>query len=423
MPTKHKTIEDLKKFAGKCVRCSLCKFPPLTVVESQRFSSICPAYLEYKFHAHSGGGKIVMAMSLQEGRVEVTDEMRNVIFQCTLCGGCDMVCKFSSDIEILEMLYALRAESFLRKGPLPGHKEILDRIDKVGHPIFADGNKGDWLKEAGISPGTNGDFLLFVGARYALMPNRRKSLLNLVKLLQRAGYSFGVLGDKEPYCGRVALDIGDLERFNKAAKETIEAIKSSGAKKIVCADVEDYTTLRAHFPKIGKLDPEVLHPVEILAEAVKKKKLKFSKPFSKKVAYHDPCNLGRLSEIYQHWNGEIKKVMGQLIIYDPPRPVNRGAGGCYDPPRELLDAVPGMKRVEFERRREYAFCCGGEGHLYSVFPEFADNTALERMTEAKAVGAEVVVTACPNCISNLSSATKATGIEVFDIYDVLAQAL
>lgn len=421
--TKHKNISDLRKFAGKCPRCSLCKFPPLTVVRSQRFSTICPSYLEYKFHSHSGGGRIIMALSLDDKRSEITDEVRNVIFQCTLCGACDMACKFSSDIEILEMLYALRYESFKARGPLEGHKAILDRIDEAGHPIFAEGSKGDWLKEAHLTPKAGADFLLYIGCRYALLPQRRETLLNLITLLNKAGYNFGLLGESEPCCGRMALDIGDRERFDRMAIKTIEAIEALGAKRVVCADAECFSTLRAHFPKVKELNFEVLHAVQVLAKAIRKKKLKFSKPLKQVVAYHDPCNLGRLSEKYVHWDGEIKKEMGQLITYHPPRPVNRGTNGVYDEPRFILDSIPGIRRAEFERRKEYAFCCGGAGVAYAEFPDFADNTALERMTEAKAVGAELVVTACPNCVSNLSSAMKKNGVAVTDIYDLMAHSL
>lgn len=420
---RHKTIKELRKFTGKCPRCSLCKFPPLAVVEDHRFSTICPSYNEYKFHSHSGGGRIVMAMSLEEGRCEISDEMRDVIFQCTLCGGCDMACKFSSDIEILDTLYALRAESFQRRGPLAGHRAILESMDKYGHPIDAAGTKGDWIREAGLEKGGGKDFLLYVGCRYALLPERRKAILALAKLLTAAGYGFGLIGEGEPCCGRMALDLGDQERFNRMASATMEAVKRTGATRVVCADAECYSTFRAHFPKVAELGFEVLHPVEVLAAAVKKRRLKFRTRQNQRVAYHDPCNLGRLSEKYAGWDGEIKKVMGQLVIYDPPRPVNRGTNGCYEAPRRLLDAVPGLERVEFHRRREYAYCCGGAGVAYQAFPEFSDHTAAERMNEARAVGAQAVVTACPNCVSNLASASPETGIPVVDLYELLARSL
>ena len=103
MPRDHKSIEDLRPINSKCVRCSLCKFPPLVTVADARFSSACPSYLEYKLHSHSGGGRVVMALSLGEGRAEISEEARHAFFQCTLCGACDIACKYSSDIEILEM--------------------------------------------------------------------------------------------------------------------------------------------------------------------------------------------------------------------------------------------------------------------------------------------------------------------------------
>jgi Fe-S oxidoreductase len=421
--SNHKTLSDLKMFTGKCPRCSLCKFPPLTVVESRRFSMICPSYHEYKFHSHSGGGRIVMGMSVDEKRSAITDEVRDIIFQCTLCGGCDMACKYSSDIEILQALYALRAESHRSKGPLPAHAAILERLDKTGYPLPVGGSRVDWMKEAGVAPGPGRDFLLYVGCRYALLPENRRALTGLVTLLKKAGYSFGLLGDDEPCCGRTALDLGDQDRFDRMAARLAEAIHKSGAHTVVCADAECYSTLLAHYPKAVDLNVRIFHPAQILAEAVKQKRLKFSRPFSGAVAYHDPCNLGRLAEPYQKWDGAIEKVMGQLVVYNPPRTVNRGTNGCYEPPRRLLDAVPGMRRVEFQRRKEYAFCCGGGGAANAAFPEFSANTADDRLAEAKEVGAGTVVTACPNCVANLSRGAAGTGIEVMDMYEFLSNLM
>jgi len=422
----HKTIESLFPINSKCPRCSLCKFPPLIAVESKEFSMICPSYREYAFHSHSGGGRVVMAMALFQGRGEITTETRDAIFQCTLCGGCDMACKFSSDIEILEMMYALRAESFQRLGPLPGHQKVLDRLDAVGHPVFEDGKKGDWLKQAGLKPGMNGkDTLLFVGDRYALLGDRRPTLLNLVKLLKQGGVEFGLLGDDEPTTGRMALDIGDQERFDKLAKTVVVKIKDSGAKRVICADVEDLNCLRAHVPKVADLGGvELVHSMTVLDDLARKKKLRPKGKIRQRVAYHDPCTLGRLSEPFRDWNGQIKKIMGQLVIYDPPRPVNRGTFGCYEPPRRLLRLIPGLELVEFHRRKEYSFCCGGEGMAYAAgYTEFVNHTALHRMEEAKDVAAEMVVTACPNCVSNLGWAADKVGIPVRDIIDVLAESV
>jgi len=426
VPRDHKSIEDLRPINSKCVRCSLCKFPPLVTVADARFSSACPSYLEYKLHSHSGGGRVVMALSLGEGRAGISDEARRAFFQCTLCGACDIACKYSSDIEILEMLYALRAESFRRVGPLPGHAWILERLDQVGHPRPENGRKGDWLREMGLEPGAQGrETLLFVGDRYALRPEQRGSLGNLVRLLEAGGVAFGALGDEEPSTARVALEIGDLVRFERFAKAAAEAVKRSGAKTVICADPHDLNAFRAHIPKVADLGAvRFVHAVEILDELASAGKLRPRKPLRKRVAYHDPCTLGRLSEPFKPWRGELKKVKGQLVIYDPPRPVNRGTDGCYEPPRRLLRAIPGLEPVELHRRREAAFCCGGgEAVEAGGYGELVSKTAAHRIEEARAVGAELVATACPRCESNLGAASRGSPIPVRNVIDLFAESL
>jgi len=421
--SSHPTLESLLPFNGKLARLSVDKFPPMALVRSQKFSSICPSYLEYKLHSHSGEGRLVMAMSLTNKRIEeISDEARDAIFQCSMCGGCDISVKVHSDIETLAGMYALRAESFRRAGPLPGHQRMLERLDAVGHPLFEEGRKGDWIRESGREPGMNGaKTLLFVGDRYALQPQHRKTLLHLIELLERAKLGLGLLGDEEPSTGRVALDIGDEERFDRQAKKVAAAIRSSGADTVLCADALDFNTLRAHVPKVEDLGGvKVIHAVELLDELVARHRIVPRRPLEARIAYHDPDTLGRLSEPFQHWKGEIKKVLGQLVVYDPPCPVNRGTHGVYDPPRRLLGAIPGVELVEFQRRREYAFSCGDEGVLSAAgWEEFVRNTARHRMDEAREVGAQVVASACPNSEDNLAAVAPDFSIRVANVVDLL----
>jgi Fe-S oxidoreductase len=158
----------------------------------------------------------------------------------------------------------------------------------------------------------------------------------------------------------------------------------------------------------------------VLDRLVAEKKLVARRPLRARVAYHDPDTLGRLSEAFQHWDGEIKKLMGQLVVYDPPRPVNRGTYGVYDPPRRLLAAIPGVELVEFQRRREYTFSCADEGVLRAAgWDEFVDNTARHRMEEARDVGAEIVASACPNSEDNLAAVARDFSIRVANVVDLL----
>jgi Fe-S oxidoreductase len=117
--------------------------------------------------------------------------------------------------------------------------------------------------------------------------------------------------------------------------------------------------------------------------------------------------------------------MGQMIVHDPPKKYRRGAGGVYEPPRDILKSIPGLNFVEMYRIKEYAWCCGAGGGVIDAFPDFAAWTGAERLREAKAVGAEAIVSACPWCKRNFLDAARETGdeIEVYDIIELVQKAL
>jgi Fe-S oxidoreductase len=143
------------------------------------------------------------------------------------------------------------------------------------------------------------------------------------------------------------------------------------------------------------------------------------------VTYHDPCHLGRQGEPYVAWEGAEKKIRGQIVVYEPRRPRNNGAWGIYDPPREILRSIPGVRLVEMERIREYSWCCGAGGGVREAYPEYSRWTASERVSEARASGAEALATACPWCERNFLDSIEASGnaMKVFDVLDLVQMAL
>jgi Fe-S oxidoreductase len=144
-----------------------------------------------------------------------------------------------------------------------------------------------------------------------------------------------------------------------------------------------------------------------------------------RVTYHDPCHLGRQGEPYVEWEGKEKKIKNQIICYEPKRPRYNGAHGIYDPPRDILKAIPGLELVEMERIREYAWCCGSGGGAKEGYPEFSNWTATERIEEAKATGAEALVTACGWCERNFMDSVESTGetMKIYDVVDLVKKAL
>jgi Fe-S oxidoreductase len=173
------------------------------------------------------------------------------------------------------------------------------------------------------------------------------------------------------------------------------------------------------------MEVEVLHVVEYIDRLIETGKIKFTKTVPMTVTYHDPCHLGRLGEKYEAWAGKEKKILNQIHTWEPRRPRYSGARGVYEAPRKILQKIPGVQLVEMDRIREYAWCCGSGGGCGDTRPELASFTAGERVTEAKATGAEALVTACPWCESSLSSAKDAEGrgIKVMDIVELVDRAL
>ena len=117
--------------------------------------------------------------------------------------------------------------------------------------------------------------------------------------------------------------------------------------------------------------------------------------------------------------------MPLITMNIPPKPKRTGKRGIYDPPRNILKKIPGLKLVEMERIREYAYCCGAGGGVKSAFPEMALNIAEVRIEEAEDTGAEVLVSACPFCSTNLQDGINSRGsnLKYYDISELLLMAM
>jgi Fe-S oxidoreductase len=168
---------------------------------------------------------------------------------------------------------------------------------------------------------------------------------------------------------------------------------------------------------------EVVHAIECLDELIREGRLEPTKKMPLRVTYHDPCHLGRLSETKIPSEGKEERILGCLPVKDIPKAI--GMNGIFDPPRNVIKSIPGVELLEMERSREYSWCCGSGGGVKSAFPDFALWSAGERLEEAKATGAEALVTCCPWCEKNLKDAVDSHGetFPVYDATDLLIQSL
>ena len=422
-------LEAIRNGAERCTRCAYCKWIPFDLMKSWRFSKGCPGIEYGKFHSYSAGGKLVTAFSLMEGRSTVTEPVMKSVYTCTMCGLCDVSCKICRyDMEPITDLRELRASLVEMGHELPQLKAVLaaarQEHNMLGRPH---GERGNWASELKVKDLTKekAEYVYHAGCRYSFDGDLGHVARTGLRILQKAGIDVGIMGAEEGCCGGRAFDMGYRKSLEVCSDANLKAWKAAGVKTVVTPCACCYFAFKRLYPQHAGSDIKVLHIVECLDQLIKSGQLKFTKPVSMKVTYHDPCHLGRQGEEYVPWSGKEKKIFGQAVCYDPPRPRYSGAFGVYEPPRDVLKAIPGVELVEMERIKEAAWCCGGGGGAMEAYPDFANATANERLEEAASTGADAIVTACSWCERQFLDAGSKSGsqLKVLDVLDLVEQAI
>jgi Fe-S oxidoreductase len=419
-------LKDYQGDMGMCCRCSACKFIPMQKVNGSDFSYACPSISRYKFHAYSGGGRMNIGTAAVKDGMKYTPKLLDIVYNCQMCGACDTSCKYAMDMEVLEPISEFRMQCIADGKTNPALEKAIAGLKKTGAMVPVKGKRGDWAKGLGVKDASKVkvDVLFHVGCLTSYDKDMWKLAKASVKILEKAGVNFGILGDAETCCGSRAYQMGYKDAFMAQAKKAMGAIKKTGAKTIVTACADGYQAFKVlydRFDLIGNL--KVMHISEYIAKLIEDGKLKPKKKVNLSVTYHDPCRLGRLGEPWVHWSG--KKIPGDRFVFDPPKPYRRGANGVYEPPRDVIKSIPGVKLTEMVRIKEYSWCCGAGGGVNESNPDFAVWTAKQRIEEAIATGAEAIVTACPWCEKTLNEAIQAmgSGMKVYDIVELVEKAI
>jgi len=422
-------LEDYRGNMQRCTRCSYCKWVLWDHLKSWRFAKGCPSIGYKNFQSYSAGGRLAVALSLLDGMINYTDGVLDIVYQCQMCGACDVACKICRyDMEPLATLHELRARLVEDGQLLPMHMFIIDNLKKedtmIAGKVKAD--RGKWAEGLNIKDLTKekAEVAFHAGCRLSYDEELSKVAKAAVTLFKNAGVDIGIMGKEENCCGGRAYEIGYKGEFSKYATNNIEAWTNAGVKTVVTSCSDGYWAFKRLYPEVG-CKIEVLHTVELIERLIKEGRLKFTKTIPKLVTYHDPCHLGRQGEPYIPWKGVEKRIYGQMLVHEPKKPRFNGAYGIYDPPRTILNSIPGLELVEMERIRENAWCCGAGGGVIDAYPDLSSWTVTERIEEARATGAEAIVTACPWCERNFIDAIEKSDIKmkVYDIMEVVQQAI
>jgi Fe-S oxidoreductase len=397
---------DLRKNAWNCARCSVCKWVDSWEVKSARFAKICPSSLYYLFDAYSCQGRMDVSLALIDGNLKYEDSpgLLDIYYKCNMCGGCDAMCKRVQDMEPLRVIQEMRAKLVGDGQLLPLHMPVIDNLRKEDNMMMKPkAERGRWAEGLKVKDLTKekAEVVFHAGCILGFDEELGKVARTAVTLLQNAGVDVGIMGKDETCCGGRAFEMGYQGELTKYAESNVEAWTNAGVKTVVTVCSDGYYTFKHLYPELGYRF-EVLHIVEFIDRLIKEGTLKFTKTIPMTVTYHDPCHLGRRDHVY---------VPGEAIM------------GIYDSPRDIIKSIPGIKLIEMERIKEYAWCCGAGGGVKEAYPDFNTFTAQERTEEARATGAEALVTACPWCERNFLDTLNGDKMKVYDIVELVQQAI
>lgn len=421
LPPEVLTLEEREKVAQNfsrrhlialdaCTRCNRCETKCPSNLSGEALS---PRGLNQKMKAHIRAdyspGRIVGRL-LKRPVAPMPLEKAiagEEAWMCTTCRACAEECPLT--ISTVDIIREIRVQKIAEGTHVPVMVgEALESVFKYGNPYQGPKNKrSDWAKGltvADLSKGGGAEVLYFVGCGPSYDSRLQEIARSAVDVFTRMRLDFGILGKKEVCCGDVAKRLGEDGVLEELIVKNYESFEAAGCQQVVTTCPHGLKMLRDEYPvykqKLGietEGELRVEHYTELLSRLLREGKLSFSKRLEKRVTYHDPCYLGRHC-------------------------------GIFEQPREIIGAIPGVELVEMKRNRSNSFCCGGGGgRLWMDEFEAREKIDEIRARDAKDAGAELLITACPFCMSMLEDAVKTAGyegtMEVRDLLEVVREQM
>ena len=331
--------------------------------------------------------------ALVGGRIE-----DDVLWACTTCGACVEHCPVY--VSALDKIVDMRRYLVLMESRFPTEvTNVFKGMENNANPYQIGNDKRiDYLEGEEVkllSDDSDVEILYWAGCANSYDPRNQKVAKNFIGLMKKAGVNFGMLGTEEMCCGETARRMGNEYLAQTMVQQNIEIFNNYKVKKIVTGCPHCYNTFKNEYAQFGG-NYEVLSHIEYLAELIAGGRLKPVKEVKGKVMYHDSCYLGRHN-------------------------------GIYDAPREILAAIPGLELVEFDRNREHAFCCGCGGGRMWMEETLGTRINEARVKEGLEKNPDMLVVACPYCMTMFEDGIKAHDAEervkARDLSEILAQSL
>jgi len=339
-----------------------------------------------------------MRKLIREATFGLTEIERDEIWRCTTCGKCPLRCP--RDVKQIDDMVALRRMATgynVFPGSVKPIRTVSTGLSSQGNPFNEDRKtRADWAEGLSVKSFVEGmEFLYFPGCYLCYDPRLKKVAQATVKILKTAGVDFGILGTKENCCGESIRKTGNEQLFKRLAKENIKTFIDNGVKKIIVSSPHCYHTFKNEYPEFN-VNFQVIHISQFLFELLKDGRLKIKNGIEKKLTYHDPCYLGRHN-------------------------------GIFEEPRAVLKHIPGIELVEMEESKLDSLCCGMGGGRVWMETEKHERFSNIRLEQATHIGAQILATACPYCITALEDSRLVMNygdtIEVKDITEILQELI
>jgi Fe-S oxidoreductase len=377
-----------------------------------RCQDVCPAHLtgkplsprrmtqNLKEHLWREGPRLLAAPPDQRQPEAIMEKTvgEDELWACTACMACEEACPVY--IEQVRRNIDLRRYLVLVETKYSSEVRLaLKNLEKSNNPWgLGRGLRVEWAKDLGIrtyNEVSDPDVLFWVGCVGSFDARNQKVATAMVKILQASGIRFGVLGAEEGCCGDPSRRIGNEYLFQMTAEANIEIMKRYGVKKILTICPHCFHTLKNEYSQFGGAF-QVIHHTQFLTELISSGKLKLTKPINKVITYHDSCYLGRANRI-------------------------------FNPPREILKAIPGLKLVEMKRHGSQSFCCGAGGGRMWMEEHIGTRINQMRTDQAIEAKAELIGTACPYCLTMLFDGIKEKGkaetMAAYDLSELVEQSM
>ncbi len=320
---------------------------------------------------------------------------REEVWDCTACRTCADRCPRGLEpVGVVREIRTLKIE----EGRIPA--TVMDALEsalKHGNPWGRSRQKrtawAEGLRVRCAGEGDEAPWLWFVGCTPAYDPRCQGMARALARIFEAAGFGYTTLGAEEVCCGSEMLRLGELGLFEELSETNRALLEELGVERVVTSSPHCMNAfLRDYDPALP-----AEHYSQVLARLVTGGRVPLARDLGLRVAFHDPCYLGKQN-------------------------------GVYDPPRDVIRALPGVELVEFDRCLERSLCCeGGGGRMWLEGLGEGERNAQLRVRDAADLGADAVVTACPFCLLTLEDARKTTGledrIEIVDLAELVCRAM